>query len=53
MSSAHYNIEAVSSLVHVLNSGIDFYREAKEMVADSQTQPYFDRMISRREMVKQ
>jgi uncharacterized protein (TIGR02284 family) len=53
MSSAHYNIEALSSLVHVLNSGIDFYREAKEKVADSQTQPYFDRMISRREMVKQ
>ncbi len=52
MSTHQHNIEEVSSIVHVLNSGIDFYKEAKEKVGDAQTAPHFERMIQMREQVK-
>jgi uncharacterized protein (TIGR02284 family) len=46
-------VRHVSDIVQVLNSGIDFYRDAKEKVDDKQLEQFFDRMLSARRMVKE
>ena len=43
----------VSDIIQVLNSGIDFYRDAKDKVDDQQLEQFFDRMLSARRLVKE
>ena len=42
----------VSDIIQVLNSGIDFYRDAKDKVDDQQLEQFFDRMLSARRLEK-
>ena len=46
-------VKHVSDIVQVLNSGIEFYRDAKEQVDNPQLASFFDRMINARRTVKQ
>ena len=46
-------IKHVSDIVQVLNSGIDFYRDAKDKVDDRQLATFFDRMLNARRMVRE
>lgn len=43
----------VSDIIQVLNSGIDFYRDAKDKVDDKQLEQFFDRMLNARRLVKE
>lgn len=43
----------VSDIIQVLNSGIEFYSDAKEKVDDQQLEQFFDRMLNARRMVKE
>lgn len=43
----------VSDIVQVLNSGIDFYSEAKEKVKDGSVAQFFDRMIAARKLTRE
>jgi uncharacterized protein (TIGR02284 family) len=46
-------IKHVTDIVQVLNSGIDFYRDAKDKVDDQQLAQFFDRMLNARRMIKE
>jgi uncharacterized protein (TIGR02284 family) len=46
-------IKHVHDIIQVLNSGIDFYGDAKEKVEDRQLAQFFDRMLNARRLVKQ
>lgn len=43
----------VSDIIQVLNSGIEFYSDAKEKVDDQRVAQFFDRMVNARRMVKE
>ena len=43
----------VSDIIQVLNSGIEFYSDAKEKVEDQRVAQFFDRMVNARRMVKE
>jgi len=43
----------VSDIIQVLNSGIEFYSDAKAKVDDQQLAQFFDRMLNARRMVKE
>lgn len=47
------DVKHVSDIVQVLNSGIEFYSDAKEKVDNPQLAQFFDRMINARKTVKQ
>ncbi|CAM3831568.1 PA2169 family four-helix-bundle protein [Rheinheimera salexigens] len=47
------DVKHVSDIVQVLNSGIEFYSDAKEKVDNPQLTQFFDRMINARKTVKQ
>jgi uncharacterized protein (TIGR02284 family) len=47
------DVKHVSDIVQVLNSGIDFYQDAKEKIDSPQLASFFDRMINARKTVKQ
>ncbi|WP_372626004.1 PA2169 family four-helix-bundle protein [Arsukibacterium sp.] len=46
-------IKHVHDIIQVLNSGIDFYGDAKEKVDDRQLASFFDRMLNARRLVKE
>lgn len=46
-------IKHVHDIIQVLNSGIEFYGDAKEKVDDRQLAQFFDRMLNARRMVKE
>lgn len=46
-------VNHVSDIVQVLNSGIEFYQDAKKQVDNTQLASFFDRMINARKTVKQ
>lgn len=46
-------IKHVHDIIQVLNSGIDFYGDAKEKVDDRQLAQFFDRMLNARRLVKE
>ncbi|MDX1677561.1 DUF2383 domain-containing protein, partial [Arsukibacterium sp.] len=46
-------IKQVHDIIQVLNSGIDFYGDAKEKVDDRQLAQFFDRMLNARRLVKE
>lgn len=46
-------IKHVHDIIQVLNSGIDFYGDAKEKVEDRQLSQFFDRMLNARRLVKE
>ena len=47
------DIKHVHDIIQVLNSGIDFYGDAKEKVEDRQLAQFFDRMLNARRLVKE
>ncbi|WP_213994739.1 PA2169 family four-helix-bundle protein [Arsukibacterium sp.] len=47
------DIKHVHDIIQVLNSGIDFYGDAKEKVDDRQLAQFFDRMLNARRLVKE
>ena len=54
MANLHtQEVKHVTDIVQVLNSGIDFYTDAKEKVDDKRLAQFFDRMINARRMVKE
>lgn len=54
MANLHsQEIKHVSDIVQVLNSGIDFYADAKKKVDDKRLVHFFDRMLNARRMVKE
>lgn len=54
MANLHsQEIKHVTDIVQVLNSGIDFYSDAKEKVDDRKLAQFFDRMLNARRMVKE
>ncbi|HAW94223.1 MULTISPECIES: PA2169 family four-helix-bundle protein [unclassified Arsukibacterium] len=46
-------IKHVHDIIQVLNSGIDFYGDAKEKVDDDQLAQFFDRMLNARRLIKE
>ncbi|MDX1538389.1 PA2169 family four-helix-bundle protein [Arsukibacterium sp.] len=46
-------IKHVHDIIQVLNSGIDFYGDAKEKVDDRQLAQFFDRMLNARRLIKE
>ena len=46
-------INHAADIIQVLNSGIEFYSEAKQQVEDQKLAQFFDRMLNARRMVKQ
>ncbi|MBV2127634.1 PA2169 family four-helix-bundle protein [Arsukibacterium indicum] len=46
-------IKHVHDIIQVLNSGIDFYGDAKQKVDDRQLAQFFDRMLNARRLVKE
>ena len=46
-------VNHASDIVQVLNSGIEFYTDAKEQVRDQRLVQFFDRMITARLLVKE
>lgn len=46
-------VHHVSDIIQVLNSGIEFYNDAKEKVRDRHIAQFFDRMLDARRMVKE
>lgn len=46
-------INHASDIIQVLNSGIEFYSEAKEQVRDPRLAQFFERMLSARRSVKE
>lgn len=46
-------IKHVHDIIQVLNSGIEFYGDAKEKVDDRQLAQFFDRMLNARRLVKE
>lgn len=53
INSSTTEVKHVSDIIQVINSGIDFYRDAKEKVESPQLASFFDRMIRARQAVKQ
>lgn len=54
MTNLHsQEMKHVTDIVQVLNSGIDFYSDAKEKVDDRKLAQFFDRMLNARRMVKE
>jgi len=54
MANLHTQVvKHVTDIVQVLNSGIDFYTDAKEKVDDKRLAQFFDRMLNARRMVKE
>lgn len=54
MANLHtQEVKHVTDIVQVLNSGIDFYTDAKEKVDDKRLAQFFDRMLNARRMVKE
>ena len=51
LNTPHVNHAA--DIIQVLNSGIEFYSDAKEQVADQRLVQFFDRMLNARRMVKE
>lgn len=47
------DVKHVSDIVQVLNSGIDFYQDAKDKIDSPKLAAFFDRMINARKTVKQ
>lgn len=47
------DVNHVTDIIQVLNSGIDFYTDAKEKVDDQRLAQFFDRMLNARRMVKE
>lgn len=47
------DMKHVSDIIQVLNSGIEFYSDAKEKVEDQHLVQFFDRMVNARRMVKE
>lgn len=43
----------VSDIIQVLNSGIEFYRDAKDKIEDQRLLRFFDRMVNARRVVKE
>ena len=46
-------VNHASDIIQVLNSGIEFYTDAKEQVRDQRLVQFFDRMLTARRMVKE
>ena len=46
-------VNHASDIIQVLNSGIEFYTDAKEQVRDPKLAQFFDRMLNARRMVKE
>lgn len=46
-------VNHASDIIQVLNSGIEFYSDAKEQVSDQRLVQFFDRMLNARLMVKE
>ncbi|CAI3800841.1 PA2169 family four-helix-bundle protein [Rheinheimera sp. MM224] len=46
-------VNHASDIIQVLNSGIEFYTDAKEQVRDQRLAQFFDRMLNARRMVKE
>jgi len=46
-------VNHASDIIQVLNSGIEFYTDAKEQVGDPRLVQFFDRMLNARRMVKE
>ena len=54
MTSLHnQEVNHVTDIIQVLNSGIDFYIDAKEKVGDQRLAQFFNRMLNTRRMVKE
>ncbi|WP_240221087.1 ferritin-like domain-containing protein [Rheinheimera hassiensis] len=47
------DMKHVSDIIQVLNSGIEFYSDAKEKVEDQHLVQFFDRMVNARRTVKE
>ncbi|KUM54984.1 ferritin-like domain-containing protein [Rheinheimera sp. EpRS3] len=47
------DMKHVSDIIQVLNSGIEFYSDAKDKVEDKHLVQFFDRMVTARRMVKE
>lgn len=47
------DMKHVSDIIQVLNSGIEFYSDAKKKVEDKHLVQFFDRMVTARRMVKE
>lgn len=46
-------VNHAADIIQVLNSGIEFYSDAKEQVSDQRLVQFFDRMLNARLMVKE
>ena len=47
------HVHHAADIIQVLNSGIEFYSDAKEQVRDQRLVQLFDRMLNARRMVKE